>query len=478
MALQPLKVNVFGPGSPGGKTRELVDFSSKANGLLVKVDGKELVINMPPTTAVSPEFCKKFMESAGCNKNDTPETAKEKMLAQIKGLNGAADCIIDTLIEKNSVRPLSMRSDDLGGTGVLDTEFVNVNAIRKIETREWLATAMINVLASSFSPNAVAVRERMDARGIDTALGICANPVCAGEYEMNPGADGLAALARGPTLSMTYLAPIDSLNYSVWYVAHGMAVLPEEAKRSHTHFYSTGEELTLADAIVVAQCNEAVGLPSSGRIPKPGFFSPAFESKFNSHEGAIELAMALREAMRQIRGQTEKFYAELVCPTSQNFYDWVMLQASNLSWSLDKMPGAIVDGSYKITSTRVMGFADKETVGVRHAGTHPLQEDRDYNKANRDYLLVVKTPGVDSFRANWQFSDFSNAGAVLMVVRAGLYPIYSHIGGLLRMMGIPVLLINEEKDPNLARMIMEMPESSKSRVLVDESVPIGGIKII
>ena len=57
-------------------------------------------------------------------------------------------------------------------------------------------------------------------------------------------------------------------------------------------------------------------------------------------------------------------------------------------------------------------------------------------------------------------------------------PVLSHVGGVVRMLDIPIIVLEEKYDSDKISKLKAFGENASLRILVDESVPLGGIKKI
>jgi hypothetical protein len=169
-------------------------------------------------------------------------------------------------------------------------------------------------------------------------------------------------------------------------------------------------------------------------------------------------------------------YAELVCEDSRKIHDWIVLQISGLEWAKFSKPAWIKPEEEWIQTSRVMGFNDKNIQGVHFVKHTPDYTTREYNAGHKGYLLVIESPSLSAFGEHWRVSDYGNAGAIAFVVDDVLRPVMSHVGGLLRMLDIPVVVFDSEMDAESIDKLRPLGENSKIGVFADESIPVGWIR--
>lgn len=75
----------------------------------------------------------------------------------------------------------------------------------------------------------------------------------------------------------------------------------------------------------------------------------------------------------------------------------------------------------------------------------PRLDYLEYAKQNKDYVLVINIREAGNFREFWEPSDYANATAIVLMVEEDLVtPFGTHLGGGLRALDIPVIMINGE----------------------------------
>ncbi|MCX6769331.1 MAG: hypothetical protein NT051_01480 [Candidatus Micrarchaeota archaeon] len=169
-------------------------------------------------------------------------------------------------------------------------------------------------------------------------------------------------------------------------------------------------------------------------------------------------------ALKEIRGKS-KLHAELVCADASKLFEWAILQISSAGWLNAARPYSRPLDGYHIADA-VMGFADAKVSGVHHAGAIPKQEDSSYNKAHKNYLLTVEVKDLVAFNRNWRISDYSNAGAIALIARESGNLVFSHFGGALRMLGMPVFVFDH--GTGAARAVLSLDLDAKCNVYADE----------
>lgn len=463
---------IIGPGKPGCKTQDLIKFAGLIESLDIKEGGTKLNLSLPKSAAITPSLCRKFEKGAGCNENDNRASAKEKMLnCKSSEFDAAIGEAYQFHHERCRSWPFATRSDDFGATGVLTTSFVWVNTNNTDASQiANIKASTIEVLSSSFSDEAKTMA-RLFANWGSEGTGVLINPFYGNETEMSFGVT--QQVKYGPAFSLAYLAPLEKSDYSVWQVSRGIAMNPAGIQKK---VYSTSQEMNLEMAIGVSRFDSLVGLDSGeGWFPRMVLFRPMFEKTIQAT--AFEKASRmLNAAMAQI-GKRGRLYAELVCEGSENIYDWMVLQMSGMEWANFTHPKISFD-QHEIRTRRVMGFADKTTEGVHFATYMPDFKMREYNATHKNYLLVVDARLLGYFKENWHIRDYGNAGAIVFTTKDIYNPVLSHVGGVVRMLDIPIIVLEEKYDSDKISKLKAFGENASLRILVDESVPLGGIKKI
>ena len=458
---------IIGAGKPGCKTQDLMKFAGLIEQLDVKQGGEKLTLSLPKSSAITPESCRKFEKEAGCNEKDTPTSAKEKMMNCKSGeFEGAIEESFRFHYQQHMCQIYATRSDDFGATGVLTTSFVQVNTNQKDAFNiSNIRSSAIEVLSSAFSDEAKTMA-RMFAKWGSEGTGILVNPYYADELEM-----GYDSVKTGPVFSLAYLAPLKKSDYSTWQVSRGIAATPVECSNLKKVF-STNETWTLELVLGTAHLYQPVGLEGKGWLPTPTFFKPTF-ARSPDPKTIAKVSGMLNTAMEWIR-KGAPLYAELVCEGSDKLYDWIVLQMSGLEWSNFSRPRTNFNNG-SIRSERVMGFADKKTAGVQFAKSQPDTEMEKYNSTHNGYLLVIETSDLKNFEKHWRLQHYGNAGAIVFVAGDIFNPVPSHVGGLLRMLDIPIIVFDKSRDYVKVNDLQALSKDANLRVVVDETAPIGGL---
>ena len=457
---------IIGPGKPGFKTRDLMKFADSVEKLDIASDGKKLNLSLPKSAVITPALCRMFEKQAGCGEKDDPKTAKEKMMNCKSGeFDGAIGEIYSFNYQKYMNLYIAIRSDDFGATGVLSSSFAHVNTNRPDSVSiNTLKESAINVLASAYSEDAKEMAHLFEKFGSE-GTGILANPFYGKETKMT-----FSAATLGPAYSVSYLAPIAKYGYYAWQVIRGIAATQEHGRK---RVYASRYGVPLKDLLGTAQYDYCVGLGSGSDLPKPVNFMPM--SKKIEPKTLENVGLALYLAMKELQSGM-RLYAELVCEDSRKIYDWVVLQISGLESAKFSKPALINPEEEWVQTRRVMGFSDKNIQGVHFAKHEPDCNTRAYNLEHKDYLLVIESFSLQDFEKNWRISDYGNAGAIVFVIGHMLNPVISHLGGRLRMLDIPLLVLDEDMDSKSIGQLRALDGNSKIRVFADESIPIGWIK--
>ena len=465
---------IIGPGKPGFKTQDLVKFASRIEQIDVREGDKRLTLRLPKSTAITPQLCRQFEKEAGCCKDDTPDSAKEKMMnCNSPKFGEAVKEVYRFYYKKNYGWAFATRSDDFGANGVLSTSFVDVNTnLSESSQIAGIRESIMEVLSSAFSEEAKHVA-RLFAKWSGEGTGILVNPYYGTEFQRSSPQDII-----GPAYSLGYLAPLEDSDYAIWQVSHGMAASPEENGRERIN---TSDPMRSLDRLLgLAQHDKMVGLgEGKGPLLKPVYFSPDFCTA--DHETRWRMASLLESAMAQIRGALSArnagsaLYTELVCENSRTLYDWVVLQISGMEWMKFVRPEETEFSEKWIQTENAMGFTGRETSGVRFAEYRPDSEMRKYNAEHKGYLLVIDAEVTGHFEKYWKVQDYSNAGAIVVLSSGIMHSVPSHVGGMLRMLDIPMLVFDTGANPDEVEKLIALDKNATLRIVADESVPVGGI---
>jgi len=462
----PFRYKICGPGEPDKKTQGLIDFSKRIPATF-KGKAKPLRLSLPDSASVPPKICKDFMDKAGCNQNDDETSAKNKMQnCQYAPFDNA---MTETYrfhfdgIECRSIA-FSVRSGDLGASGVHSSEFIMVNTTHsESQTCDDIKNASINVLASSFSGDAKAMAPVFLELG-GNGIGILTQPFLWWERKF----EGVAGLTHiSPAITLSFLAPLMNSDYGLVQAFHGIASKSDGVIRN--------EPPILATESIGIHIKNAYGFPAYGMQFGKKLTYFVSNRSAPAHNDWEEAGDALSAALLQIKGRA-RLHAELVCENASNLFDWAILQMSDCEWlrAAKPMGRPLYDGWLKAET--VMGFADTSISGVHFAGKVPLQADAAYNEANKNYLLVAAVKNMYDFSNNWRIKDYINAGAIAIVVNEHNSLVFSHFAGALRMLGIPVFVY--EKDSKGANALLGLGADAKCNIYADESISTGGIEPI
>ena len=463
---------IIGPGKPGCKTQDLIKFAGLIESLDIKEGGTRLDLSLPKSAAITPQLCRKFEKQAGCNEKDSRASAKEKML---DCKSGEFDAAIEEVYHFHHQRcrswPFATRSDDFGATGVLATSFVWVNTNNTDASQiANIKASAIEVLSSAFGDDAKAMA-KLFANWGSKGTGVLVNPYYGKEVEMSFGVD--AGVKTGPAFSLAYLAPLEKSDYSIWQVSRGVAIAPAGIQKK---VYSTSQDITLDMAIGISRFDSLVGLDGNeGWFPRLTLFHPTFPRTIDAPTFEKASRM-LNAAMARIQ-KHGRLYAELVCESSENIYNWIVLQMSGVEWAKFAHPKISFDNEW-VRSKRVMGFADKKTDGVHFASYKPDSKSYAYNATHKNYLLVIESQLLGYFEKHWRIQDYGNAGAIAFTTKDVYNPVLSHVGGVTRMLDIPIIVLDQNHNSGEISKLQALGNNANLRIVVDESVPIGGIKKI
>lgn len=484
MALS-MPIKNIGNGPAGGKSlglltlsREFGDFSHILYG------GQTLSVKTPPFAPLTPMLCDDIAKEARCNFNeDNEKSAKEKIMnSSGKLLRSSAGELYEIAYERECIQAFAIRSDDVGFSGIMPTVFVKANFNNsRASIIEDFSEAVAEVIAGRFSPDAKIAKEIFPfwASG-----GVMAMQYYGGEMAVWHDLAGASqpGMYAAPSLTASYLAPLDGSDHERWQFFRGISAFPspmnllrhnasQVACASYTCM-NGGEMHALAQ---VQESYYPLGLRIDGKKPALSFFQSMMHTEIANND-LVDLSMGLNDMVGQVKDAFLKAYMELLCPTAENPFEWLFMQFSALDFINPKRPKERPIGNGWASTKQVAGFADRICGKINFAGRSPCESDREFNRANKNYLLAINAISPFDFQDNWRLPDFSNAGAVAMVVSSRLHPAISHMGGIPLMMGLPVLVYDDSGSRNgAAEQVMSLPRNAECRIIADEAMPIGGI---
>jgi len=481
----PTQVKIIGNGPVGGKSREMLTFAKEFGDVDLPVYGdKRLSVKVPSFVPITPLLCEEIAKKAGCSmKEDDPKTAREKIMnSRDPLLKKSMEKLYDAEYGQNTVPIYAFRSDDVGFSGIMPTEFACANFNNsKASIVENFMEAAAEVISGRFSVDAKIARERLP---FWSEGGIMFMPFY-GEELANP--IGIAAGWRekkytAPSLTASFIAPLEDSEYYRWQFFRGISAYasPRNLERfnglpNEIAAYTCMEGSELHALAQVQTSPWPLGLRTDAGKSELSFFKSMMHHP-PSYEDTLDISMGMNEMVMDIKGAFGKAYLELLCPSSENPFDWLFMQFSNLEFIGSKRPKERPSGEGWAGTSQVMGFADKICSVMHFADEKPNDSDRKFNKNNKNYVLVINAVSPWDFQDNWHLPDFSNAGAIVMVVSGRRHPAISHMGGLARMMGVPILVYDKMSRFGGAEMIMNSPCNAKYRVIADEAAVFGGIR--
>ena len=474
----------IGNGPAGGKSQGLAMLSKEFGDFSCPLYGdKRLSVKVPPFIPLTPLLCDEIAKKAGCSMEDGPISAKEKIMnSRGNLLQSSMGEIYNIAYKLKSSQTFAFRSDDAGFSGIMPTVFADANFNRrKASIVGDFSDAAAEVISGRFSEEAKIAREIFPSW---SGGGVMAMPYYGGEMTVLHDFTFQSQPKKyaAPSLAASFVSPAADSDYYRWQFFRGISAFPspknlERFNGLQVEFAAytcmDGGELHALSQVQTSPF--PLGLRLDGEKPRISFFQSMMHAAMNE-EDLVDLGMGLNTMAMQIKDAFGKAYLELLCPFSKNPFEWLFMQFSDLGFINSERPKAKPYGDGWASTAQVAGFADKACRNVNFAGRIPSAKDREFNKANKNYLLVINAISPFDLQDNWRLPDFSNAGAIAMVVNGRMHPAVSHMGGLMLMMGLPVLVYDEMGGRGAAEQIMSLPRNAECRVIADEAEPIGGIK--
>ncbi len=415
----------------------------------------------PDKAAFNPNFFSKHLTESGALEAKTLEKANERVMKhQFDAERKEAIIAAAETFYKKGHRLLFSRTDDWDiGLGL--TESAPVRGRTVAELAESIERQFKKQLCSEFDPNVIAFRERKGTP--DHRMGALLMPFYGERTKMSKD---------GPEHTTT----VFSINYfgknpegkALISVGGGLG----GANHKYAEHY-IGKEIS-HESLSEAMCKQMHWPDCSGgagnyNLGVPSDLYASLLLRLNAIRRDID------SKINSLIGLTGQRYLEIVSNGADDF-NWMVVQSAPIEIVNAEKPDyekkSILMSTEHVIGTNIVK-ADK--IRFKKQGFHPSNEDWEYNKYNRNYLLVVEIPTAGGFRNEWQLQHISNAAAILLVVGGVRQTFFSHLGGYYRELGIPVLAGNIAF--NQFRKLAGDNGEHKFVVHVDEFAPEGFVAV-
>jgi len=281
------------------------------------------------------------------------------------------------------------------------------------------------VLASGAEPSIAAFKAR---KGTEGKLGIQIMPVQGAEYKDESGNTYI-----WPVISVSYIGKVDEK--AMVAVGHGFDGVNFARLAGNYDGYLT-DDISRCNIISAYDESQMIDL-KSGKIA----LMDTPDVSFNKiKQGMTELRNILDK-------QSRAAYLEIV-NASLDWNDWVATQYCPFDVELVSKPVVQSYNKFHIVAETadVVGTAVVQTHNVRFFEEYKQKNElREYNMNNSGYLLCITNTYTADFFSYVSLEHYSNAGAIV-ILAGNKRPLFSHLNGLPRELGIPVLCIDVRKD--------------------------------
>ncbi|MDD5337675.1 MAG: hypothetical protein PHS02_04290 [Candidatus ainarchaeum sp.] len=459
----PIQV-VVGPGS----------VSPKSAGVINK---REAIIcsgfHKPDMISITPKFFDRFFWDSGALSAPNLEKAQESIYSGVF-LPEERQIIMDAVL---SLHPLlrcrlMVRSDNYArGMGVQKSEILYIRMRREgitsskfLEDFWWeLQNRMKTVLASDFTSNAQEFKRIKDIG----ESGILIMPLYG---ETTYDASG-KPLYLAPPLSINFLGP--SRGRYIFSIGSGFGGQNKKA----SIYLNTGKELIPENMYFSRRCCTYVNVVicERGTVHMREFLEFFSPNSFFEREGSMYPISSANLNPASVNAPLSNLiraigscYVEIVSDSMGESPCWVVVQLSDLA--IPKTVSPLPAKSAIARTSLVSGSGLVETEGT-FVTKEPDDKIREFNRTHNNYLLIIDASEANNL-TNWPINCFSNAGAILLRVRTMDNPFGSHIGGLFRELGIPVLAFKSEailsEVPPDPLVQVDLSEGARHIVYADE----------
>ena len=421
--------NVFGGGKPNPKSQQLIDDAPKLF---------QSGLRIPDSNSFTPLFFRKLMSDSGALE------AKNKRGAYMliaTPLDAERKEELESALFSNSVfseNPLIIRLDDFSaGVGLSTSSVVPVLDDRK-QLLEQVEFRMKMVLSSAFSED---FQEFKSKKGLsEYESGILIMPVVGERFHDKDG------LAVAPPFSINYFGR-DAHGNALISVGAGLDGANNILMKSVCRMVDDHIDSSVLNHVAWAETINSMSLGSGGKRYR--------NNKMNSLNAFTRNLQPIEACARKLTEMINSFifsagqrYLEIAGVAIREDF-WAVVQSSQRAIPEIKKP-EIADSSIIVRTPLVCGtkvaYAEKVRFSRTEPGeSEPGEEDKAFNRENKDYLLVIKVNLVEHFQYRWHLVHFSNASAIVLMVDEIRNPLFSHLGGIFRELDIPVLACSQNK---------------------------------
>ena len=445
-------VKTVGPGNPGGKTAAL-----RNDRAAIERAG----FHFPNHASFTPQFFRRFIEDSGVMDATTYNGGVRRRMAKHEFSGEEKDAIRAVLLEfvPHYTPVLMVRSDEYPvGTGIWETHPVAVNfhlsgsqdggklveqALPKIED------ALKGVLSSDFSPDAKEFKRKKEL-GESGAMFM---PLIGDIFKSSYGP------ACAPTISISYIGKI----FGKELVSAGLGY--DGTNHAPLYFQERGP-----DMLQVLDGERGYGIILSSSAAFPCQLNPPSPVQAASRLGSLSSRIG------DLVKETGPRYLEIALAVD-SCHEGAIVQSAPFNIPKLEMepPSAVLRPL--IHTSNVIGTKIAATDKIRFAHAGQMEdEDVAFNKDNENYLLVLKTEYARQFQRNWALPAYSNAAAIVLNIDAMKNPLFTHLGGAARELGIPILA--GRLNQGVMEHFKNQVENVKALVYADEFIPFGPIGFV
>lgn len=422
----------LGTGNPGLKTLALRGDRSH-----IQKAGFRYVDNV----ALTPRVFERFLERSGALDASADEAQRRIHATDFDELECAS--ILSAFLElpEHLRYRLLVRSDDYPrGIGLWYSGAVSVsesNGSRTVALIEQLKRQIKLVLASDFKDDTKTFKEK---KGITHSPGILLMPLVGQRI----GSNGSSYFA--PSISINYLGDTQDA-----IIAVGAGFGGSNSRSARTDVISLVPHSLILDSHMVFSNWPAVK-EDGGDVEFVSFkdiLSLLDQSLFDF----------LNTLLKRLLTATGPRYLEIVKGEGQS---WAVVQSAPVEVPSLAMP-SVKESHILLEAASVLSSAVVRSSVLRYANSSPRDEDIEFNRRNHGYILVLDAKTCGRFANSWPLHALSNAAAIILHVNEISRPVASHLGGMFRELGIPV--IAGQLDARFMDLLMRRPNQNMNFVV-------------
>ncbi len=399
----------LGSGSPGLKTLAL-----RSDRTQIQNAGFRYIDNV----VLTPRVFERFLDRSGALDAPTAEESKRRIQATDFDEQECA-LIVSALLElpEHLRYRLLVRSDDYPrGVGLWYSGAVSVsqgNGSRVVTAIGQLKKQIKLVLASDFKDDTKTFKEK---KGIVHSPGVLLMPLV-GQRIGNNGTSHFA-----PAISINYLGDAEDA-----IVAIGAGFGGSNSKSARMEVISLVPHSLMPDSHMTFSNWPAVR-EDGGDVEFVSFrevLSVLDQKLFDR----------LNDMLKALLVAAGPRYLEIV---KDEDHSWAVVQSAPVQVPSLEMP-SVKESDILLEALSVLSSAVVRSNVLRYANSSPRDEDIEFNRINRGYILVLDAKTCGRFANSWRLSALSNAAAIVLHVNEISRPVGSHLGGMFRELGIPVI---------------------------------------